>query len=86
MREAGEPWKFCPECGARRYWMTVKLVTPGPPGALDQGPQPASEPETHVAPAGQARTIPLYTVPLPVPVKGTWARSPGVTPPAEAFP
>jgi len=68
------------------YGVTVKLVTPGPPGALDQGPHPASEPDAHVAPVGHARTIPLYTVPPPLPVKGTCARSPGVTPLTVALP
>jgi Bacterial alpha-L-rhamnosidase 6 hairpin glycosidase domain len=45
--------------GRRNHGTTVKEVTPGPPGALDQGPQPVSDPATHVAPAGQALTMPL---------------------------
>ncbi len=65
--------------------MTVKLVTPGPPGAFDQGPHPSSDPDTHVAPAGHARTIPLYGVPSPDPVSGTCARRLGVTPRAVAL-
>jgi len=48
-----------PAGGSRRtYGTTVKVLPPGP-AWWDQGPQPASEPGAHVAPAGQARAIAL---------------------------
>ena len=51
-------------------------------GAVDHGPQPASLPPIQVAPAGHARTIPLYTRRLAVrPPPAAPARTcPGVTP------
>ena len=45
-----------PACGTGAT--IVKLVTPGP-AWFDHGPHPASLPAAHVAPAGQARTMPL---------------------------
>ena len=37
-------------------YCTVKVLPPGP-APLENGPQPASDPATHVAPAGQARAM-----------------------------
>src|SRR5687768_12598474 len=64
-----------------RYGTTVKVLPPGP-ASFDHGPQPASEPGAHVAPAGQARAIALYVVVEAV--SGTWTRRPVVTPRAVA--
>jgi len=62
------------------YGVTVKLVTPGP-ATFDHGPQPLSEPKAQLAPAGQARTMALYTVgALFNANSGTCTNVPGVTP------
>jgi hypothetical protein len=43
----------------RRQGITVKFVTPGPPGAFDHGPQPVSDVGEQPACAMHARVIPL---------------------------
>ena len=54
-----ERWRSSWWCrGARGHGVTVKLIPPVP-ATFDQGLQPASLPPTQVAPAGQARMMPL---------------------------
>jgi len=62
-RRQGEEGLLTPRRRKRRrregYGVTVKFVTPGPPGAFDHGPQPMSDVGEQPVRDMHARVIPL---------------------------